>query len=759
MASLGGPDAGLAAVSAIGLASVNGAALRSVGESPAPPEPHQPAAILVVDDNAAKRLAIRAVLEPLGEEIVESNSGEAALHEVMARSFAVILMDVKMPHMDGYETARLIRMRKESAHTPMVFITAHQQDEVKVPVAYASGAVDFIFAPIVPGELRAKVSVFIELYLKSRALEESLREVTLLGEQSRDSEARTLSVLEHVADGIITISDAGVIESFNRAATKLFGYEEQDAIGQPFSLLVARRFPGDVPGEDQAKHWFSNPQLRSGRGAESVGFRKDGSTFPLELDLSEVQLGERRIHIGCVRDISERQMYTAELQYQALHDDLTDLPNRVLFGDRVNHGIQAAARGRNLQALLVLDLDEFKHVNDTLGHQYGDALLKLVAERLVGCLREGDTVARLGGDEFGILPLAPTDLTGAVTIAWKIQRALEPTFVVRDHRIDVRASIGIALVPEHGDNIDDLLRRADLAMYDAKRSGGGYAVFAASQEESPARRLALVGDLRHCIERDELVLHYQPKIDLTTLKISGVEALIRWNHPSGRLFMPAEFMPEVEHSELMLPITEWVINEALRMLRSWRDQGYELTMAVNLGARCLAQGSGLFKTADRLTKAWGVPPEHLTFEITESALIDTAVPGLLERLHGMDEQLAIDDFGTGYSSLVYLQRLPVTEVKADRSFVLTMASVDDDAVIVRSIIDLAHNLSLQVVAEGVEDETTMNMLIECGCDLAQGYHFARPMPGEDLVQWLESSPYGQPREQPGPPPVLVGAAE
>jgi EAL domain-containing protein (putative c-di-GMP-specific phosphodiesterase class I) len=296
-------------------------------------------------------------------------------------------------------------------------------------------------------------------------------------------------------------------------------------------------------------------------------------------------------------------------------------------------------------------------------------------------------------------------------------------------------------------------------MYDAKRTRAGYAVFAASQEESPARRLALLGDLRHCIERDELLLHYQPKIDLTTLKITGVEALIRWKHPSGRVFMPAEFMPEVEHSELMLPITEWVIDEALRTLRSWRDQGYELTMAVNLGARCLAQGSGLFQTADRLTKAWGIAPADLTFEITESALIDTAVPGLLERLQGMDERLAIDDFGTGYSSLVYLQRLPVTEVKADRSFVLTMASVEEDAVIVRSIIDLAHNLSLQVVAEGVEDETTMNMLVECGCDLAQGFHFGRPVADKDLVKWLESSRYGMPRGESGPPQLLVGEAE
>jgi len=456
-------------------------------------------AILVVDDSSAKRLSIEAVLELLGHEVVCVESGEAALQQVMRRAFAVILMDVQMPGMDGYETARFI-------------------------------------------------------------------------------------------------------------------------------------------------------------------------------------------------------------QHQALHDNLTGLPNRVLFGDRVQHAIRSAVRAGESLAVLVMDLDEFKHVNDTLGHQHGDVLLQLVAERLVSCLRDGDTVARLGGDEFGILPLAPTDLAGAATIAWKVAQALEAPFLVHGHSLDVRASIGITLVPEHGDNIDDLLRRADLAMYDAKRSGGGYALFAAEQEETPARRLALLSDLRRCVERDELVLHYQPKIDLPKRETTGVEALVRWNHPSGRLMMPDAFMPEVERTALMMPLTVWVLDDALRTLRSWRDQGYDLTMAVNLGALCLTEGNGLFETVEQLTSKWEIPADKLTLELTESALIDTALPGLLARLEDMDARLAIDDFGTGYSSLVYLQRLPVVEIKADRSFVTTMASVKDDAVIVRSIIDLAHNLGLRVVAEGVEDE-------------------------------------------------------
>jgi diguanylate cyclase (GGDEF)-like protein/PAS domain S-box-containing protein len=700
------------------------------------------AAILIVDDDSAKRLSIKSILEPLGHSVIEAVSGEAALHEVIKQPFAVILMDVQMPIMDGYETAKLIRMRSACAHTPIIFITAHEQDEAQIPIAYASGAVDFIFGTVVPDVLRAKVSIFVELFLKSRELERSLGRVTTLSDQFRDNEARTRAVLENVADGIVTITDDGIIESFNRAATGLFGYGEREAIGQHLSVMVAPLFSSAAPGEIAGAIEIVAGQQNGSDPTDTLGRRKDGSTFPLELELTGLQLGARKLRIVCLRDISERQRYTATLQHQAVHDDLTGLPNRVLFGDRVSQAIQAAQRTGEPLALLVMDLDEFKHVNDTLGHQHGDILLKLVADRLVECLRTGDTVARLGGDEFGILPLGATDLAGAATVAWKIQQALKPIFLVKGHNVEVKTSIGITLVPEHGDNIDDLLRRADMAMYDAKRSGGGYATFATAHEESTARRLALLGDLRQCITNNELVLHYQPKIDLRTLQTIGVEALIRWNHPSGRLLMPDQFIPEVEASELMVPITEWVINEALRQLRRWRDEGYDLTMAVNLGARCLAQGTSLFETVEELTTAWRIPADMLTFELTESALLDTAVPGLLAGLENMNEHLSIDDFGTGYSSLVYLQRLPVVEIKADKSFVTGMTHTRDDAVIVRAIIDLAHNLSAKIVAEGVEDEETMKLLIDYGCDAAQGYYFSRPVPGDDLLQWFEASSFG-----------------
>jgi diguanylate cyclase (GGDEF)-like protein/PAS domain S-box-containing protein len=701
------------------------------------------AAILLVDDTPGKRLAISAVLAELGHPVVEAASGEAALRAVMRQTFAVILMDVQMPVMDGYETAKLIRMRRECEHTPIIFITSHSMDEAAIPTAYASGAVDFIFAPVVPDVLRAKVAVFVDLFLKSRELAQSLDDVTVLSNRFRDSEARTRAVLDNVADGIVTVGDDGLIESFNHAATTLFGYSEEEAIGQPFVILVGRAQRADYARRQQDAEHTATVTPRFSRMGESIGCRKDGSTFAMELHFSALELGARNIHVGCLRDVSQHRTYTETLQHQALHDPLTDLPNRVLFGDRVTQAIRVGLRAEEPLALLLLDLDGFKEVNDTYGHRYGDDLLTMVSARLVDSLREGDTVARLGGDEFGILPLGSTDLAGAASVAWKLQQALEEPFFVGENSIQVKASIGMTLIPEHGDNIDDLLRRADLAMYEAKGSGGGYALFATEHEEAPARRLALIGDLRRGVAReDEFVLHYQPKIDLATRKTIGVEALIRWNHPSGRLLMPGEFMPEVERNDLMLPVTEWVVNEALRTLRDWRDKGYDLTMAVNVGARCLANGTGFFEGVEERLQEWGIPPERLTLELTESAFIDTELPGLLERLEDIAPRLSIDDFGTGYSSLVYLQRLPVVELKADKSFVSSVSSVEGDAVIVRSIVDLAHNLGVSVVAEGVEDEATMNQLTAYGCDAAQGFYFSRPQPAADLVCWLESSPFG-----------------
>jgi diguanylate cyclase (GGDEF)-like protein/PAS domain S-box-containing protein len=702
-----------------------------------------PPAILVVNDHKGQRVAIAAMLAPLGLVVVEAASGRDALRAVLRGTFALILMDVRMPNMDGYETAKLIRQRSQTASTPIIFVTSFGRGDTETLTAYASGAVDFIFTPVLPDVLRAKVSVFVDLFVKSQELQRSLVSITNLNSALRDSDAGTQAVLDNVADGIVTLGEGGLIESFNPSARALFGYGEEEVKGQPLAFVLA---PGS---RDEFRAFASVPRgpltegNRQTRAAnETLGQRRDGSTFPMEIEHGEIKHGDRVFTLAFVRDISERKAYTEALEHQALHDDLTGLANRTLFGEHVLRTLASAKRTHEPRAVLLMDLDGFKQVNDSLGHDEGDALLQQVGKRLVATLRETDTIARLGGDEFAILPADATDLAAAAAIAWKIKAACAAGFQLNGEVVHVSASIGIALYPEHGKTAAELLRRADIAMYVAKRSGTGHAVSDAAQEQETAHQLALLVDLRQCIARDELVLHYQPKIDLQTREISGVEALLRWRHPAHGLLQPASFMPEVERTELIGPVTRWVLDEALRQQRIWREEGVDLTMAVNISARSLGPSSDLPETVAELTETWGTPADRLTLELTEGALIEAAAPDILARLHAMGQSLSIDDFGTGYSSLAYLQRLPVDELKIDRSFVMSLAAASDDAVIVRSTIDLAHNLGLTVVAEGVEDELSMDVLVGYGCDGAQGYFFSRPCAADDLSTWLAESLFG-----------------
>jgi diguanylate cyclase (GGDEF)-like protein/PAS domain S-box-containing protein len=706
-----------------------------------------PAAILVVDDDAAKRLAVRTMLAPLGYNVIEADSGRAALRAVLRQSFAMILMDVRMPTMDGYETAKLIRQGSQSALTPIIFVTAFGRDETETATAYASGAVDFIFTPILPDVLRAKVSAFVELFVQSQELQRSLKSIMALNAALLDSEVRARAVLQNVADGIVTAGEDGLIESFNRSARRLFGYREEEVIGQPLRLIVAPSHHDDFSDPALAEWSLLTAKDTPVEPTEAVGCRKDGSCFPMEVEMSKIQIGERTFTVGCFRDISGRKAYTDALKLRTLQDDLTGLPNGALFGDRVDQAIASADRAGEPRGVLVVDLDNFREVNETLGREQGDVLLQAVARRLRGAMRDSDTLARLGGDEFGILPSGETDVEAAAVIAWRVREAFEDPFRIGGQVVEVRASIGIAFFPQHGRTTADLVRRADLAMHEAKQSAGGLAVFVAEPEDQTARRLTLLSELRDGIPRGELVLHFQPKVDLAgTRRTIGVEALVRWRHPTAGLLMPAEFMPEAERSELIEPLTRWVLNEALHQQRVWSDAGLDLTMAVNISARSLTRLSDLPDTVAKLTETWGIAPGRLILELTETAIIDAEVPEVLDLLHAMGERLAIDDFGTSYSSLVYLQRLPIDEIKVDRSFVVNLVSAPGDAVIVRSTIDLAHNLGLTVVAEGVEDEVALDMLVQYGCDSAQGYFFSRPCTAEELTAWLTESPFGAPVE-------------
>jgi diguanylate cyclase (GGDEF)-like protein len=432
------------------------------------------------------------------------------------------------------------------------------------------------------------------------------------------------------------------------------------------------------------------------------------------------------------------------LRRQALHDALTGLPNRTLLHSRADRVL----RGDEPAAMLLIDLDRFKEVNDTLGHDYGDALLVDVSERLQATLRRGDTLARLGGDEFAVLVCGAPDRAAVVELAARLQDALRRPFALRDVAVELEASIGVAFYPEHGETAGALLQRADVAMYDAKRGRRGVATYAPERDPYSADRLGLLAELRRAIECDELVLHYQPKVSLSTGELTGVEALVRWQHPSRGLLSPDEFVPLAERTGAVADLTRWVVDRALKQHCAWREQGIDLPVAVNLAAANIVDVT-LPGAVARLLERHDVAGDRLECEISEHTVMADPVRAsdVLAALRKLGVRLSLDDFGTGHSSLSYLKRLPLDEVKIDRSFVAGMAEDENDAVIVRSTIDLARNLGLQVVAEGVETAEIMQALAELRCDTAQGYHISRPLPpGELDLQALSVSLRGPARK-------------
>ncbi len=424
----------------------------------------------------------------------------------------------------------------------------------------------------------------------------------------------------------------------------------------------------------------------------------------------------------------------SQISYQALHDPLTGLANRTLVIERLNQAIEYAARNNKRLAVFILDLNNFKDINDTLGHPEGDIILKQVASRIPDALRSSDTIGRLGGDEFAVV-LPDIDQSHAIEVAKKIIHILKPGFELRSHIIDINASIGIAIYPEHGDDQTALIRHADVAMYESKRRGHGFSIYNAEFDIHTPWRLALMADLRQAIEEDRLELYYQPQLDLHNNRIYGVEALLRWDHEIQGQIPPDQFIYIAENSELIQPLTRWVLKQSMMQWRIWKDQGVDIHLSINISARNL-NDSKLARKLDELIKLYQVTKENIKLEFTESALMANpdAVLDLMqdENLNGIS--YSIDDFGTGYSSLSYLKNLPVNEVKIDKSFVRLMDSNDDDESIVNSVIDLAHNLGHKVVAEGVETDSVMCMLKKRGCDSVQGYLLSHPVSAKEIPE-------------------------
>ncbi len=557
----------------------------------------------------------------------------------------------------------------------------------------------------------------------------------------RASETRIRAVTNSVADAIITIDEQGIIDTVNPAAENLFGYRAEELSGNNINILMPQ------PDRDQHNEYISS-YLETGDTRilgvtrELVGQRKDGSLFPMELAISEMLMDDKRHFIGIMRDITERKEHIAQLEYQALHDSLTGLPNRTLLVDRIEQAIRTANRERKQLALVIMDLDHFKEINDSLGHENGDRVLQDVAHRMKRVLRSSDTIARLGGDEFAVL-LPAADVEHASQLSTKLLFVLEQPFEIDGHTFLMGASIGIALFPDHGGDVGTLMRRADVAMYVAKRSRRGFAVYESRQDQHSLHSLSLMSELRSAIENDQLVLCYQPVINLQTHRVSGVEALARWHHPKHGLLYPDEFIPLAEQTGLIRTLTLWVLKQATEQSQEWSKAGIELRVAVNLSVRNLHDTHFPEQVANIIASG-GVQLSRLRLEITETAIMSdpTRALEILNHMGAMGVKISIDDYGTGYSSLSYLKQLPVDELKIDKSFVMGITVDDNDAVIVRSTIDLAHNIGMKVVAEGVENQMIYNMLAGLHCDSAQGFYMGEALSAIELVKWMQESPFG-----------------
>jgi diguanylate cyclase (GGDEF)-like protein len=501
------------------------------------------------------------------------------------------------------------------------------------------------------------------------------------------------------------------------------GVDHTDEGGRTLEVMVPLQFAGDARPAGVYEVYLSYANTEA-------AIRKDTLTM-----YGVIAGGLALLFLALHRIVA---LASRRLRHQATHDALTGLPNRLLLHDRLERALAASDRTGDRVAVMLIDLDRFKEINDTLGHSYGDELLRQIAPRLQDVLRHSDTLARLGGDEFAVLLPAVPDRAIVQAVAERLRAALHRSFDADGMRLDVEASIGVAISPDDGTATHALLRNADIAMYVAKDRKAGAVFFEAEDHVSTPLRLTALGDLRRALETDDqLFLHYQPKFALDDERFLGVEALLRWQHPERGLVPPADFIGVAEGTGLINQITERVLQLALAQTRRWLDAGHEVPVAVNLSTRCLLD-AGLPDLVAGLLAAHGVPAALLRLEITESAVMGDAARAsdVLARLHAQGVHLSIDDFGTGYTSMAYLRRLPVNELKVDRSFVMGMIDAEQDEVLVRTAIDLGHNLGLTVVAEGVEGPEHVAALRALNCDIAQGFHFARPMPAEAITELL-----------------------
>jgi diguanylate cyclase (GGDEF)-like protein/PAS domain S-box-containing protein len=582
----------------------------------------------------------------------------------------------------------------------------------------------------------------------------------------KESDARYRGLLEAAPDAMVVVNQGGEIVLLNVQAEKQFGYRRDELVGQKVTNIIPEGFAERLIA-DALRSAEDALAQQIGTGIELYGQRKDGSSFPIEIMLSPLESAEGILVTAAIRNITTRKnaeallmqkveelnrsneelaesAYAArtmarQMTHLAEHDALTGLPNRLLLSDRVGQSVKLAQRNMCQVALLFLDLDGFKHINDSLGHAIGDKLLQSIATRLTDCLRAPDTISRLGGDEFVVLLPEVSQPEDAAMTATRLLQALAEGHSIGGHDLHMTTSIGVSVYPEDGLDAETLIKNADTAMYQAKENGHqSYQFFRPAMNARAVERQSIEEDLRRALKRQEFTLHYQPKINVATAAITGVEALIRWTHPTRGSVPPVQFIPVAEDCGLILPIGAWVIHQACAQAQAWMDAGMPvITMAVNVSALQF-QNEKFLEELFAILDDTGLDPRYLELELTESALMKHAelAASILSTLRAVGVRVTVDDFGTGYSSLSYLRKFPLDALKIDQSFVRQIATIPDETAIVRAMINMGRSLNLRVIAEGVETQDQLDFLKIHQCDEAQGYFFSPPIPSQQFARLI-----------------------
>ncbi|MDT4809700.1 Sensor histidine kinase RcsC [compost metagenome] len=709
--------------------------------------------ILVVEDNSEMRRFITEVLS--GEyRVVQAADGEEALKKAVAEPPDLVVTDLMMPKLGGDRLVEELRKLPNLAQIPVLVLSAKEDEALRLKLLSES-IQDYITKPFSPNELRVRIRNLVtvktsrdllqkELTSQTRDLSELTQEI--IGnrqalQQSYDAlqeaEQRWRAVYENLAAGIVLTDLDGKVMSANPALQKLLGYSESD-----LKNMAGLEF-SDEASDESIRTKISNfvSQEIGGFWVQKYCRRSDGSFIWVNASVAIISATKisQKMFVGIIEDITERKRAEEKVRYLAYFDALTGLPNRVRFEELLR---ETVARGREKShpvALLILALERFRDITYTLGQANGNLLLQQIAPRLRSVLHVNDTIAHFGGKHFAVM-ISGAGVHAASETAVEILKGFEQPFEIAGLALEIGANIGISVFPGHGDEADKLIRRAEVALHWAQHSTAAYGVYAEDHDSYKPRRLQLLGELRSAIGDQQLALFCQPKLDLKTHEIVALEALVRWQHPTYGVIGPDQFVPFIETTGLIGPLTRWVIDATIAQCHTWQQCGIRVPVAVNLSARDLSDPKLIDYIQNELL-TWGADPSWLDLEITESSIM--AEPELaldtLSRLSRLGFKLFVDDFGTGYSSLEYLQRLPVKAIKIDKSFVLPVLEDSAAEVIVRSTLDLGHNLGLEVVAEGVESKDVCEHLTKMGCDEAQGYYLSPPIPVSEFSDWLQTS--------------------